>query len=146
MRTFIAIIRWTLQKFAGGVLIVGLALAAGGVWLYLKDNVDIAVWQEDLVRTISGEQAKIRAAMADVNQRLGRLAAEIAAAEERTKTADKVIARLKELESTWDRLVGNRAQQKANAEQLEKMTRLRTASAEKKQRLAGVVFVVVAEP
>jgi hypothetical protein len=67
----------------------------------------------------------VRAALDDVNQRMARISAELIAEGERGKQADKVINQLKELESTWDRYIGNPTQQKANAEQLAKMNTLR---------------------
>lgn len=33
-------VRWVFEKFAVGVLIVGLGVVATGLWLFLKDNVD----------------------------------------------------------------------------------------------------------
>ncbi len=131
MGMLLTFVRWIFRKFAGAALIALLALAAGGLWLYLRDNVDFEVWRQDLVRTISGERTKVRAALADVNQRMARMSAEMVAEEERGRQADKVIAQLKELESTWDRLVANPAQQKSNAEQLEKMAAWRRQIAAK---------------
>src|SRR4051812_34175900 len=113
-------IRWVFQKFAAATLIVGLGLAALALWLFLKDNVDFEEWRKDVVRSIDGERTKVKAAMTDVNQRMDRLSMEIATEQDRAKRADKIIADLKELESMWDKYVGNPAQQKANADQMER--------------------------
>lgn len=132
------LIHWLFRKFASVVLIVSLGLAAGSLWLFLKDSVDFEEWRRDLVRTVSGERAKVQAAMADVQARLAAQQAEIAADQERAKQTDKVIAELKDLESTWDRLVGDRAQQLANAERLEKLQaqRLKLAESIRQRQLA----------
>jgi hypothetical protein len=128
-------IRWVFQKFAAATLIVGLGLAALALWLFLKDNIDFEEWRKDVVRSIDGERTKVKAAMTDVNQRMDRLSVEIATEQDRAKRADKIIADLKELESMWDKYVGNPAQQKANAEQMERMTTVRQAATEKITKL-----------
>jgi hypothetical protein len=127
--------RVVMRKFAGAALIVVLGLTAAGLYLYLKDNVDFETWRQDVVRAVTGERAKVHAALADVNQRMTRISAEMVAEEERGKQADKVIAQLQALESTWDRFVGNPAQQKANQEQLARMTELRVQVRTKVEQL-----------
>ena len=128
-------LRWIFEKFASAALIVALGLAACALWLFLKDNVDFDEWRHDLLRTVNGERAKVQAAMADVHKRMDRIAVEISAEQARAKLADGAIAKLKDLESTWDRLVGNPEQQKANAEQLAKMTARRLEITAKVQAL-----------
>ena len=128
-------LRWLFDKFAVGALIAALALTACALWLFLKDNVDFDEWRKDVVRTINGEREKVKEAMADVHQRMDRISAEITAEQDRGKQTDKVIAQLRDLESTWDKLVGNREQQKANAEQLAKMLALRAELAKKVKAL-----------
>ncbi len=118
-------LRWIFEKFAAAALIVTLGLAACGLWLFLKDNVDFDQWRQELVRSINGERTRTKAAVDDVRQRMDRISTEIATEQGRAKQADKVITELKALESTWDRMVGNPAQQKANAEQLERVSALR---------------------
>ena len=125
MGIIIKFIRWVIEKFAAAALIVALGLAACGLWLFLKDNVDFDHWRQDLVRSINGDRTKVQSALGDVHKRMDRISAEIAAEQERGKQADKVITQLKDLESTWDRVIGNPVQQKSNAEQLAKMTTLR---------------------
>ena len=125
MATILKFIRWVCEKFAAAALIVALALAACGLWLFLKDNVDFDQWRQDMVRSVNGERAHAKEALADVNRRMDRISAEISAEQDRAKQADKVLAQLRDLESTWDRWVGNPAQQKTNAERIESVTVLR---------------------
>jgi len=135
MGTLLTVIRWVFQKCATASLIAVLGLAACGLWLYLKDNVDFDAWRQEALRTVNGERTKVREALGDVAGRMSRISAELLAEEERERQALRVMAQLKELESTWDRLVGNPAQQKANAEQIERMTALRKQIAAKKSAL-----------
>lgn len=118
-------IRWVFEKFAVGVLIVGLGFASCGLWLFLKDNVDFEQWRQDAVRAITGERSKVKSALDDVHKRMDRISVEITAEQERGKQADKIIGTLRDLESTWDKLTGNSEQQKANAERILSLATLR---------------------
>jgi hypothetical protein len=135
LEVIVRFLRWVFDKCAVATVIVALALVACALWLFLKDNVDFDEWRRDVVRAINGERTKVKEAMADVHKRMDRISAEISAEQERGKQADRVIAQLRELESTWDKLVGNREQQKSNAEQLAKMIELRLAVTEKVKNL-----------
>ena len=135
MSFLLKLIRWILEKFAAAALMVVLGTIACGLWLFLKDNVEVEHWHQEVRRALNGQRAETRAALDDVLQRMARISAAIAAQQERAKTADSAISRLRELESAWDRLVGNPEQQKANAQQLEKMTGLRLELQGKIQQL-----------
>ena len=122
MGIIIKFFRWIFEKFAGATLIVVLGLAAGGLWLFLRDNVDFDLDQlrQDAKRTINGERTNTRVALADVQQRMDRQAAEIRAKQGRVALADRAIAQLREVDSLWDRYIGHSVQQQANAAQLAK--------------------------
>lgn len=124
-------LRWVFEKFAGAALIVVLGLVACGLWLFLKDNVDFDALRQDAIRTFNGDRAHVREALADVNQRMDRLSAEIAAEQQRAKLADKIIAEIDAQDSLWERWFGNREQQRANAGQREKTVALRHSLTEK---------------
>jgi hypothetical protein len=128
MATLLKFVRWVVEKAAVAVGIVVLGLAAYGVWLFLRDNVDFDLRRNEVIMTLTGERAQIREALGDVKQRLEQKALAIMAERERVRQADRVIAQLQALESTWDRLVGNPEQQASNAEQLAKMQALREES------------------
>jgi hypothetical protein len=125
MATLLKLLRWVVQRAAVAVAIVVIALAGYGLWLYLRANVDFELRRNELLITLTGERAQIREALLDVGQRLQAKAGEIAAEEERIRRADGVIERLKALESTWDRLVGNPEQQRANREQMQRMEQIK---------------------
>lgn len=119
------LLRWIVEKFATAALIVGLGLLAAGLWIFLKDKIDFDQWRQETARVISGERQQTQAALDDVLRRMDRISAEIRAEEDRAALADRAITTLKELDSTWDRYVGNPAQQKANDEQLAKTSAIR---------------------
>jgi hypothetical protein len=125
MGVLLKFFRWFFEKTATAGLILGLTLAAGGLWLFLKDNVDFDEWRHDVMRTLTGERAKVQSALEDVRLRLDRTTAAIAAEQERVRQTDKVISQLSELDSTWDQLTGD-AQQKANRERRAKLEAAKT--------------------
>ncbi|MBL9186386.1 MAG: hypothetical protein JNK23_02810 [Opitutaceae bacterium] len=119
---------WLAQKFGVAALIVLIALAGYGLWLFVKEEHSLEVDRvEKLARTMA-DRDKLLAAKAEVEQRLATLRADIEKQRERAQQAAKVIATLRELESWWDRWFGNRAQQSANAEQIARMEKLRKDS------------------
>lgn len=128
MISLLKFLRWLFQKVAAALLMAVLALCAYGLWLFLRDNVDFDLHRNEVIMAMSGERSHLREAMKDVDQRLDSLDAQMKAERERIKQAEKVIHTLKELESTWDRLVGNPEQQQANAEQMTRMQKLRDAA------------------
>lgn len=134
MGSVLKFLRWVAQKAAFGALIIVLGIAACGLWLYVRDNVGFEEWRQDSVRLITGERRKLVAAMADVQKRMQALSAEMKVEQERLQQADKVVAQLKALDSTWDRYVGDREQQKRNDERLASVTALRQATADKLAR------------
>jgi hypothetical protein len=135
MATLLRFFRWVLQKFAAAGLIVLLAVAACGVWLFLRDNVDFDIRHHQWVMQLTGERNHYRAALADVQNRITTTTAEIAAQDTRAKQAEKIIAQLRDLQSVWDRFIGNPDQQKANAEQMKHMEEVRVASQAKATEL-----------
>src|SRR4051812_42919891 len=127
MGVLLNLIRWLGQKAVTAGVILGLALVACGLWLFLRDNIDFDEWRHDLLRQLTGERAHQQAALEDVHQRLARTTAEIAEEQDQIRQTDKVIAQLKQLDSTWDKLTGD-PQQKANTERREKLEKSRQDS------------------
>jgi hypothetical protein len=124
-------IRWVFRRFAGGVVIVALAVAVFGLWLYLKDPVSIDDWQHEIVRSIDKERAAYKSSIDLAQRKMDRISAEMTAEQEKGKQADKIIANLRELQSTWDKYTGNAAQQKANDQRIESLTTTRLAATAK---------------
>ena len=131
MLSVLKFIRWIFKKMAAALLMVVLSLAAFGLWIFLKDNVDFDLHRHEVIRAMTGERTHVHQAIVDVDKRLAGLFESIAAEKARLVQTDKVIAKLKDLESTWDRLIGNPEQQDANAKQILRMEELRKAVQEK---------------
>lgn len=135
MAALLKFARWLLARSAMALVIVVGGLAVYGLWQFLRDNVDLDLRHNELVRAITGERAQVKAALADVELRLAQTQAAIVATEARLRQIDSISQRLKELESTWDKVVGNREQQEANAAQLQRMGELRREAAANLVRL-----------
>jgi hypothetical protein len=78
------------------------------------------------IRSLTTERDRLARELTAVKVTLAGYPAQIAVEEDRIRQADRVIRELRELESMWDKLVGNPEQQRANAEQIGRMNRLRT--------------------
>ncbi len=135
MAALLKFARWLLEKAAIAVGIIVFALVAYGLWLFLRDNVNMDLRRNELILTLTGERAQIREALGDVNGRLERLGTEITGEEDRLRRTEQVIGQLREAESTWDRWVGNPEQQKTNAARLERMEALKTETTAKLETL-----------
>lgn len=116
---------WILVRRLLPPLLLSAALLAGTAWWLQKsggESTDVARAGE--LRQLAAERAATREALTEIKRRMDRLAGEISAEEERGERAAAIVAKLRELESTWGRFVGNPAQQRANAEQMRKMQRV----------------------
>lgn len=139
MPTLLKLARWLLAKFGGALLIVALGLAAYGLWLFLRDNIDVDRRRGETLAVLHGKRDELAKARAAVEQRLADFKKEVETQQQRAEQASKVLASLRELESWWDRLVGNPVQQKANADQMEKMSRVARESTERVTQLRRTI-------
>jgi len=120
---------WLLQKVSVGVLIVVLGIAAYGLWLFLQDNVDFDSRRSERVEALRYERDRLAALQTEAAARIEGLRAEMAEQERKVQQAARVVETLRQLESWWDRIFGNRDQQKANAEQIANMEKLQSSLA-----------------
>jgi hypothetical protein len=130
MQALHRLIRRVAEKAIPVVVIAALALAAVGLYFFINDESDLN--REPRLRQ---ELARIDAELAAVQQRIDQLEVDLVPAKTRVVQADKVIAQREQIKSTWSWFTGNREQQKANEEQLERMQTLRADAAAK---LAGI--------
>lgn len=120
---FLKFLAWLAQKFGVAALIVLVALAIGGLWLFVREERAQELSRaEKLVRAIA-DRDRLLAAKAEVEQRLTTLRADIEKQRERARKAAKIVADLQALASWWERWFGNSAQQKANDELSERMAK-----------------------
>jgi hypothetical protein len=115
---------WLGQKLAGAGLIVVLAVAGCGLWLYLRQEAQVETRRVETLKQAVAERDRLLAAQEAVEQRLAAIRTEIETQKDRAEKAAKVVEALRALESWWDRWFGNPQQQAVNAEQLRRMEAL----------------------
>jgi hypothetical protein len=116
---------WLLQKLGGVMLIAGLGLAAYGVWLFLQDDFDFGTQKPQLLARLEHRQAELLADRDELDRRLADLWAESVAGQLRLQQVERVQASLRAASGWGQRLFGNRAQQRANAERRVHLDELR---------------------
>jgi hypothetical protein len=142
---FLKFAAWLAQKLIGAALIVVLALAGYGAWLFLQEEGLLEQSRVEKLQHAIADRERLLAAWTAVERKLAGARAEIAAQEERLRQAEKVIASLRELESWWDRWFGNREQQSANADQARRMEELKIESGSRLDRLQRGLTEIVLE-
>ena len=110
------------------IMIAALSLGALGFWLWERDRPQLNR-ERDLRDQLATLEKKIQAA----DQRVETLAFQVPPEQQRVAQSEKIIRQLQELQTTWNLVVGNRAQQRANAERLRN---LRTTNETAVARLA----------
>lgn len=122
-------VAWLGQKLIVAGLIVLIALAGYGLWLYLQEE---GVFEERRVEKLQraiAERDQLLTAQRVIAEKIAEVQADIEKQKARAKQADKVIATLREIQGWWERWFGNRQQQAANEEQIRKMEKLKDDSA-----------------
>lgn len=118
------------------LIVVGALFSAIlGMWLFTLDRPRL-----NLENRLREQRAEFDAKFKETEQRVETIAVQIPPEQEKVVQSEKTIRQLEELQGTWDRLVGNRAQQRANAERIASLRKLNAASiarvAELQQQLA----------
>jgi hypothetical protein len=116
---------WLAQKLIGAVLIVVVALAAYGLWLFVQEEGRLETERVAKLQQTVVNRERLLEAGAVVERKIAEFRTSIAAEQARLRQAEKVLATLRELESWWDRWFGNRSQQTANVEQQQRMEALK---------------------
>lgn len=119
---------WSVHKLAFGLLLGVLTVAGLGLWVYLRDQVDFDVRRLELVRALTGETTKLKAALSDVGARMAATQVEIAAQQDRAAQAGRVARDLDALNSGLSRLTTDSAQVRENDERLARMRKMENDS------------------
>ncbi len=124
MPTLAKLARWLAGKLFGAALIVALALALIGLWLFLQETATFDQQRVKQLQRLSADRAQLEQAKAALEHKIAEFSAQLKVQQERAAQAERIIAALRALESWWDRFFGNPEQQRANAAQQERMARL----------------------
>lgn len=135
MGTFGRIISWLSHQLIFGAALAVVTLAGLGSWVYFRDQVDFDLRRLEIVRALTGETAKLRAALSDVEARMAALRVEVTAQQERSAQAAKVANELESLGSGLNRLTTDSAQLRENEERLARMRQMQAESLKKTAEL-----------
>lgn len=119
---------WLTHKLIFGAVLAVVGLAGFGFWVYLRDQVDFDVRRLEIVRALTGETGKLKAALSDVETRMTAARAEITAQQDRAAQAAKVARDLESLSGGLNRLTIDSAQLKENDERLARMKQMEADS------------------
>lgn len=122
------ILSWLLKKLSLGMLLAVLGVATLGLCVFLRDRVDFDLRRLEVVRALTGETAKVRVALAEVEARMARLSEEIRLQEDRAAQAGRVARELAELNSGLNRLASGTEQVRENESRLVRLRELEVAA------------------
>ena len=122
------ILSWCSHKLVFGALLAVVTLAGFGFWVYFRDVVDFDLRRLEIIRALTGETAKLRSALADVETRMAAMRTEIAAQQDRSAQAARVSAELEHLSTGLNRLSTTAAQLRENEERLGRMRQMQAES------------------
>lgn len=129
------IFSWLLKKLTFGILLAIAGVASLGLWVFLRDRVDFDLRRLEVVRALTGETARVRAALGDVEARLAKLTVAIGAQEERAREADRLARELAALNSGLSRLTSSAEQVRENEARI---VRLRELEQQARQEVAAL--------
>ena len=136
---------WLLQKAAIAVIIAVVALVGIGLWLYLRDQVDLETRRMEFVAELEAKRIEVATAKAEALTAVAEVKVLMVEQQKRIEAADRIIKNLSELASWWDRLWGNTEQQEANAERIRRMTALKSDAAIRVEELTRDISRLVEE-
>jgi hypothetical protein len=136
---------WLGQKLIVAGLIVLIALAGYGFWLFLQEEGVFEGKRVEKLQRAIAEREQLLTAQTMITEKIRQMRNEIEKQKENAKKADKIIATLRELQSWWERWFGNKQQQAANVEQLQRMEKLKHDSAGKVAEMQRLVTQAIWE-
>lgn len=123
------------RKAGAAALILALGLAAGGTWLFLRDQADFDARRAAQIATLTAARTQLETGLADDRAKLAALQTAAQTAQQRAAQAAAVVATLRDLNGWWTRAFGDRAQARADAERIAQVEQLRAAADQKSAEL-----------
>ena len=136
---------WLMQKLAAAALIILIALAGYGLWLFLQEEGVFEERRVDQLQRAIAERDRLLDAQTIIEKRIAEARALIEKQKDNAQRADRIIATLRDLESWWERWFGNREQQAGNVERLHKMEKFKSDTAAKVIELQRLVTQAVTD-
>ena len=111
-------VSWLLQKLTLSVALLIVGVAGFALWIFLREHVDFDLRRQELVRTLTGENRQIRAALDGVEIRIAELQASLVRVEQRAREATRVADEVEKLNSGLNRLTTSADQIRRNEERI----------------------------
>jgi len=134
LRKFIS---WAFLKLVFGALIAASGITIYALWLFQHDDPDFSAVHARLIANLTEKQTTAQVAKDNAAKELATLQQEFAAHQNRAVRAAAIAENLRSLESWWEKLFGNRAQQRINAERIEDLKRKEHESLDAANKLRG---------
>jgi hypothetical protein len=115
---------WSVRQLVLALLVAVAGVAGLGLWAGLRDPAGFEARRTELVRALTAETVRLRAALAGAETRMAATRVEIAAQQDRAAQAAKVARDLAELNSGLNRLTASFAQVRENDERLARMKQM----------------------
>ncbi len=142
------LLSWLGQKLIAALLIVAIALAGYGLWLFLQEEGMLEEKRIERLKEAVVRRDHLVAAKTTAEKKIGELRAHVEAQKARVQQAEKVMASLRELESWWNQWwpwSEKKTQQDANAEQVKRMEALKNEAGGKLSELQRTVTEALAQ-
>lgn len=121
MGVFARFVSWGLRKLTFGFVLAVAGLAGFGLWLYLRDHVGFEQLRLETIRHVTGQTARIRAALRDVETRVDDGRGELGRQEARAREAARLRTDLEAENSGLSRLTNSDGQVKLNEERIARL-------------------------
>jgi len=121
-------VSWILQKLTLSFAVLLLGVAGFALWIFLREHVDLETHRQELLRTLTGESRRIRAALDGVELRIAELQSSLVRQEQRAREAARLAADLEEQSSGLKRLTTPDDQLRKNEDRLRSLRSIETAA------------------
>ena len=132
LRKFIS---WAFLKLVFAAFIATSGLTIYALWLFQRDDPDFPAVHARLVTGLKEKQIVVQTAQDTAAKELAALQQEFAAHQTRAMRAAAIAENLRSLDSWWEKLFGNRTQQRINAERIEKLKQMEHESLDAANKL-----------
>lgn len=136
MGALVRFFSWLLRQFGVAVLLGATGVAALGLWVYLREHVELEQVRLEAIRQLTGQTARTRAALADVESRLQVLEAERVRQDERRREASRLRVELDQENSALQRLTREAEQVARDEQRLQRLRRMEREAAAAAAELA----------
>lgn len=116
LRKFIS---WAFLKLVFGAFIVIAAVGIYGLWLFGHEAGEVETARPCFLDSLQAQKAAAEQNVAEARANLAKAKEDLARPEEKAAKAGHLAGGLEEMQTTWDRFLGNRAQWKINRERIQ---------------------------